>query len=321
MFNFCKLGDIMVNNVDDSLDDNSPSFKKPFDAYEGDKPYIFISYAHKDRELVFPEIKKFHDEGYPIWYDDGITPGQEWDDEIGTFLMNCSLLVIFISENSMNSTNVKDEIKLALDKNINVVPIYLEKTELPPGLELRLSNKHAIFKYLATEEDYIKDCFKAFEKYGISILKKPCPFPPYEGNKNYIFVNYSHKDSDRVCKEIKKFKDDGYHVWYSDEINPGENWEEDIVKHLHGASLFIVFMTSDSVNLNGIKNRIFYALNMKIPILLIYLDDYDKTYDLMDIKLKHSLNNIPEIKRLSLSDEEYVQKYTEEFKKWDLSTE
>ena len=82
----------MVKNVDFSLENTS--LEKPFDAYEGDEPYIFISYAHKDRRLVFPEIKKFHNKGYPIWYDDGITPGQEWDDEIAVALINCSLLGI-----------------------------------------------------------------------------------------------------------------------------------------------------------------------------------------------------------------------------------
>jgi hypothetical protein len=121
---------------------------------------------------VFHEIKKFYDEGYNIWYDQGLTPGQEWDDEIAVALMDCSLLIVFISENSMASVNVQDEIKFALGERIDVVPIYLEETELPPGLKLRLSSKHAILKYLATEEDYLTECFKAFEKIGLPNLKK-----------------------------------------------------------------------------------------------------------------------------------------------------
>ena len=311
-----KLGDNMVKNNDFTSDDDT-YLKKPFDAYEGDEPYIFISYAHKDRRLVFPEIEKFHNEGYPIWYDDGLTPGQEWDDEIAIALKNCSLLIAFISENSMASLNVQDEIKLALNDEIEVVPIYLEKTELPPGLELRLSNKHAILKYLATEEDYLKDCFKAFDNYGIGILKKPCPFPPYEGENDYICINYASKDSNLICPEIKRFNDQGYNVWYSDEILNDETGE-DIVKHLHGASLFIIFMTSNSIKLNGINNRIHHALFKKIPILLIYLEDIGELHDLMDIKVKLELSKIQEIDKPTLSDEDYINECTEIFEKHEL---
>lgn len=143
------------------------ALKKPFKAYDGDEPYIFVSYAHKDAYLVFPEIKIFHDEGYPVWYDQGLNPGQEWDDEVAIALINCKLLVVFISKNSMDSTNVQDEIKLALKRDINIVPIYFEETELPPGLELRLSNKHAIMKYMMNQNDYLLDCFKAFNNENI----------------------------------------------------------------------------------------------------------------------------------------------------------
>jgi len=158
-------------NVTDSIksdDKSDTALEKPFPAYSGDdEPYIFISYAHKDAHIVFPEIKRFHNEGYNIWYDQGLTPGQEWDDEVAEALLGCSLLVVFISKNSMDSNNVQDEIKLALDERIDIVPIYFEYTKLPPGLRLRLSNKHAIFKYSLSDKDYISDCFKAFDKANI----------------------------------------------------------------------------------------------------------------------------------------------------------
>lgn len=164
-YDACESEDVVVEVVDEITHDQSGDvIKRPFEAYKGDEPYIFISYAHKDAPLVFPEIKVFHDEGYPIWYDQGLTPGQEWDYEVASALINCTLLVVFISENSMNSNNVQDEIKLALKRNINVVPIYLEEMELPIGLELRLSNKHAIKKYMMDRDDYILECFKAFNK-------------------------------------------------------------------------------------------------------------------------------------------------------------
>ena len=165
--------------------------ERPFPAYAGDKPYVFISYAHKDAKLVFEEIKKFHGEGYPVWYDQGLTPGQEWDDEIAIALMNASMLIVFISANSMASRNVQDEIKMALNRDIDIVPIYLEQTQLPPALELRLSNKHAIFKYAMTDKEYLSECLKAFRNSDIGIAEDLL------SDSSPAAVEESHKTEDR----------------------------------------------------------------------------------------------------------------------------
>jgi len=42
---------------------------KPFPAYQGDDPYIFVSYAHDDADLVFPEMQRLRDAGFNVWYD------------------------------------------------------------------------------------------------------------------------------------------------------------------------------------------------------------------------------------------------------------
>ena len=148
----------------------------PFPAYEGDENYIFVSYTHKDAESVFPDIERFHDKGYPIWYDEHLTEGPEYDEKIEKSLLNSSLFVVFISENSMASDNVIDQINLALEENIDIVLIYLEKAKLAKGLRLRLNRKHAISKHKLNDNVYLRDCFKAFNKYKIpKITEKSVP--------------------------------------------------------------------------------------------------------------------------------------------------
>ena len=34
--------------------------------------YIFISYSHMDRDRVFPIITRLYENGWHIWYDEGI---------------------------------------------------------------------------------------------------------------------------------------------------------------------------------------------------------------------------------------------------------
>ena len=60
----------------------------PYPAYKGNEPYIFVSYAHKDSDAVFREIRRLNDLGYHVWYDEGIAPGNEWCLYIRPFHLN-----------------------------------------------------------------------------------------------------------------------------------------------------------------------------------------------------------------------------------------
>jgi hypothetical protein len=52
--------------------------EKPFAAYKGDEPYVFVCYAHEDADIIYPEIEALHDKGVNIWYDEGISAGRVW---------------------------------------------------------------------------------------------------------------------------------------------------------------------------------------------------------------------------------------------------
>ncbi len=56
---------------------------RPFPAYKGEEPYVFVSYAHKDVSLVYPELTWLNNQGINIWYDEGIEAGTEWREELG----------------------------------------------------------------------------------------------------------------------------------------------------------------------------------------------------------------------------------------------
>ena len=75
--------------------------ERPFPAYKGDEPYIFVSYAHDDAERVYPEITRLRNEGFNIWYDEGISPGSTWRDEVALALTQCSVFLYFITPKSV----------------------------------------------------------------------------------------------------------------------------------------------------------------------------------------------------------------------------
>ena len=77
------------------------------EAYEGSHPYAFISYSHKDADIVMPAIEAMQRQGILIWYDAGIEAGSEWPEYIASHLKNCSCVLTFISENFIDSPNCR----------------------------------------------------------------------------------------------------------------------------------------------------------------------------------------------------------------------
>ena len=128
----------------------------PFEAYQGDQPYIFISYAHKDSEVVYGEITELHENGFNIWYDEGIEASNEWPEEIANAVIGCSVFLVFISPRSTASVNCRNEINLALNEGKPFLAIHLEESSLPPGLRLRMGDLQAILRFKLTKERYQK---------------------------------------------------------------------------------------------------------------------------------------------------------------------
>ena len=151
----------------------------PYPAYRGNEPYIFVSYAHLDQDKVFAEIKRFNEAGFHVWYDEGISPGNEWSEEIAEALDKCSVFVIMFTPVSAPRENVQNEIEYAVDEGKPFIAIHLEETELPKGLKLRIGRKQAILKYNMSEEEYEYKVFEAFARNGLvrDEAKAPVPAP------------------------------------------------------------------------------------------------------------------------------------------------
>ena len=77
--------------------------KRPFRAYQGDAPYLFISYSHKDAAQVYPIIEKLFLSGYNVWYDQGIPNNAILDMEIARHITRCEVFVLFLSKNPTNN--------------------------------------------------------------------------------------------------------------------------------------------------------------------------------------------------------------------------
>ena len=136
----------------------------PKSAYLGNDKYIFVSYAHKDSEKVYPFIEELQ-KHYNVWYDEGIKYGSEWTDEIVEKLNNCFVFIFCITNNSLNSENCKDEIHSARELGKNFINIMFDRNvNLPQNFTFRYGRYQMcnLFNF-KTYGDAIKDLQKKCE--------------------------------------------------------------------------------------------------------------------------------------------------------------
>ena len=101
---------------------------RPFPAYKGDEPYVFVSYSHKDSSFVYVELDWLRACGFNVWYDEGIEPGTDWSDELANRIENAQLFLYFVTPESAKSNNCRNEVNFALGKQIPILPVHLKKT-------------------------------------------------------------------------------------------------------------------------------------------------------------------------------------------------
>ncbi|MFX1329599.1 MAG: toll/interleukin-1 receptor domain-containing protein, partial [Promethearchaeota archaeon] len=129
-------------------------FQMPFKAYEGEGPFIFVSYSHTDRLQVYPIIDYLNKTGVNIWYDEGIPISEDWKSSIVDNLERCSAFLVFITPHIIDSEYVRKEISFALKKQKPFFSVYLKETELPSKLEFEIGDIQYMNKYLMPETEF-----------------------------------------------------------------------------------------------------------------------------------------------------------------------
>jgi len=128
--------------------------ERPFPAYSGEDSYVFVCYAHGDADVVYPEMQWLRDNGVNVWYDEGITPGEEFPERLGNAILGASLVLFYVSPRSVDSRHCRNEVFFSLDRNTPVLALHIEKTELPPGLALSTGTVQAIMRHEMGQAEY-----------------------------------------------------------------------------------------------------------------------------------------------------------------------
>jgi adenylate cyclase len=91
---------------------------------------IFVSYSRSDRARVAPLVAALEGQGWSVWWDPEITPGDEFDALIGAELEAARAVIVVWTPASVDSRWVKGEARDAADRGV-LVPVRFDGARLP----------------------------------------------------------------------------------------------------------------------------------------------------------------------------------------------
>ena len=109
--------------------------------------YIFLSYSHVDKDAINMIANKIKNDGYRVWYDNGINPGSEWSEDIAIHIEKAKVFVAFITKDYIKSENCKDELSYARENSLIIILVFLKEVEIPSGMKLRNHRRQQLFYY------------------------------------------------------------------------------------------------------------------------------------------------------------------------------
>jgi DNA/RNA endonuclease G (NUC1) len=92
---------------------------------------IFVSYTHVDRERVRPLVELLETEGWTVWWDRGIVPGEPWLPELEAEIAKARAMVVVWSQTSVTSEWVRHEAGRGLEQHA-LVPVMFD-VNAPPA--------------------------------------------------------------------------------------------------------------------------------------------------------------------------------------------
>lgn len=97
-------------------------------------------------------------------------------------------------------------------------------------------------------------------------------FASYVGFDPDVFVSYSHKDFPRVVPDLAWLRDHDVRVWYDEGIQAGSDWSDAIAQAIAGCSVFVLYVSPNSVTSAHCFQELNFALSKGRRLLSVFLE-------------------------------------------------
>lgn len=130
---------------------------------EQKKTCAFISYASEDKNIADNLCSKLESKGVRVWYAPRDVKGP-YAEAIAQAIDNCSHFIVILSQNSMISEHVLNEIDLAFQllPKIKFKPLRIDKSIFTPSFKYYLSRQHWMDAIIPPLEDRLNEFVEDF---------------------------------------------------------------------------------------------------------------------------------------------------------------
>lgn len=268
------------------------TISSPFPADE-EKPFIFISYSHKDSERIFDIIKNLYEEGWRMWYDEGLTIGDSYDKEIEKHVAECAVFLLFVTNNSQNSkyiernevpwgdTYQKPFIKCILDEGADIT--------IPGKNPVTTVTLDGVGDALKATKGLTKGAKRVAKGITVTFLPKNRMVSSLLENtlsaeeKKSAYCLYSAKGANRAKSILYDVRNSGCRIY--DAVSQGEN-----LTLLRTSPCLIVFLDNEFLSDFYLLNILVTAFEEKRDLAICRIESVDLPDDLKFLKKIHWLN-------------------------------
>lgn len=132
-------------------------------------------------------------------------------------------------------------------------------------------------------------------------------FEAYSGKEPYLFVSYSHKDSNRVYPVLDALYDKKYRIWYDESCENGNDFRDELRVRIEAADAILVFVSQNSMaspfcgmeiivaRENGKRLYPIYLDNVELPpaFQLLFANTHHSTADNLDKLVRAMVRDLP----------------------------
>ena len=259
---------------------------------------VFISHSSKDFDFANKVCDILEESNLPCWIAPRDIPyGESWSEKITQAIFEAKIMLFVFSENSNKSSQVLNEIHLALENGLTIITIRLTDDEYNPSLKYFLS----LHQWLRVDQTCIDKQIKEL------------------ANRINFYIGNSGNDKTIGNNTILKNLDL--------EIDETVNIDNSFDSRLYRGDLFKPNKPSDKENVKGLKKKLLDRVGEKVLHNMFVennsndnqadttedLDSYDNSRGLfISIPEQENENTLMFMVRRTINEDNYTQEYIPE---------
>lgn len=179
------------------------------------KDGIFVSYSHKDSEIVEKIVSVLKEKsGQEVWFDHKLRGGENYFSVIANQIISNKYFVFIVSDNSIGSDWCLRELEFAASEKRHIIAIWLDNIDVSPRIKLVIQNTHYINWYSATDDLFSQAVSMAFNQNLVGFSLQKTVRDSEEGvfaDQKYFL---SKEDIKKICDLLRAEENKKYSICF-----------------------------------------------------------------------------------------------------------